>query len=102
MPSTIAPSRVPAPPLKSQVNALRQLLLTGAQVARPYREGPCPQQGPLHGFGQAAQDIHGAVLDGIFVQLQPVPFRVTAYRGSNSESFGINSGSTSKKVCLPA
>jgi hypothetical protein len=26
----------------------------------------------------------------------------TAYRGSNSESFGINSGSTSGKVCLPA
>jgi len=28
MPSTIAPSRAPAPPLKSQVNALRQLSLT--------------------------------------------------------------------------
>ncbi len=26
----------------------------------------------------------------------------TAYRGSNSESFGINSGSKSRKVCLPA
>ena len=26
----------------------------------------------------------------------------TAYRGSNSESFGINSGSKSKKVYLPA
>ena len=26
----------------------------------------------------------------------------TAYRGSNSESFGVNSGSKSKKVCLPA
>jgi hypothetical protein len=26
----------------------------------------------------------------------------TAYRGSNTELFGINGGSTSRKVCLPA
>jgi len=32
---------------------------------------------------------------GVFVS-------ATADRGSNSESFGINSGSKSKKVCLPA
>jgi hypothetical protein len=32
---------------------------------------------------------------GVFVS-------ATAYRGSDSESFGINSGSKSRKVCLPA
>src|ERR1700730_14862172 len=48
MPSTIAPSRQPAPPLKSQVNAVRQLLLTAislaAKFSAPMSAGPVGQQ----------------------------------------------------------